>query len=127
MQYHAQLSAFYEKHDPSKLQNVEMLLANYRMEDIRTSLLSKYGELPEGWGEAETGSASASSAHTLYTQQRAQLCAFYETRDRTRLQFVDRMLREHSLRELCTALHAREPKFLHPFFRAGREWRDLFR
>ena len=77
-----QLAAFYEKHEPSKIPEVVTLLANYPYEDIKASLLAKYGALPEGWGE-DAPPAS---------ERERQLAAFYKTRDPSKIPEVGTLL-----------------------------------
>jgi hypothetical protein len=52
------LVQFYEKHNPEKVGEVDMLLANHSVGSIATSLYEKYNEVPEGW-EADVRGASA--------------------------------------------------------------------
>ena len=56
-----QLTAFYQKHEPSKVSAVHTLLTQYKYEDVVASLMKKYGTLPEGWG-ASGGGGGASGA-----------------------------------------------------------------
>jgi hypothetical protein len=46
-----ELTNFYWKHDPSKVEKVSRLFEKFSFEDIRTSIKRKYGELPGGWDD----------------------------------------------------------------------------
>jgi hypothetical protein len=46
-----ELTNFYWKHDPSKVEKVSRLFEKFSFEDIRTSVKRKYGELPPGWDD----------------------------------------------------------------------------
>ena len=54
----AQLVAFYEKHDPAKIEMVDQLLSGElcTFEQMLSGLHNKYGELPEGWDQDFTPS-----------------------------------------------------------------------
>ena len=67
----AALRAFYESRDPSKLPNVDTLLSGYRLEDIKQSLLVKYGELPEGWEAEDLVWEAAEAEETAAEERRA--------------------------------------------------------
>ena len=53
-----QLQHFYERHDPSRVGNVEGLVIDYDFGDLCDALVAKYGELPTGW----SGWAQAASS-----------------------------------------------------------------
>jgi thiol-disulfide isomerase/thioredoxin len=52
------LKAFYEKHDPAKLEKAEKILQQYSSEELVASLTKKYGASP-GSGEAPTAAKAA--------------------------------------------------------------------
>jgi hypothetical protein len=51
----AQLTAFYSAREPSKLENVPLLLEKFTPAQIAASLWRKYGALPEGWEQWDGG------------------------------------------------------------------------
>jgi acyl-CoA-binding protein/uncharacterized protein YbdZ (MbtH family) len=55
-----ELTAFYKKHDPSKISSVDTILQNYAFHAVVTSLQTKYGELPAGWEATDNSFSSAS-------------------------------------------------------------------
>jgi hypothetical protein len=60
-----QLTAFYQKHEPSKVSAVDTLLTQYKYEDVVASLMKKYGTLPEGWGAGGSAPAAAKVCHSV--------------------------------------------------------------
>jgi hypothetical protein len=55
------LVAFYRKHNPAKVKDVDHIMANFKVEETAKGLKKVYGELPQGWGtgaEADRGAAS---------------------------------------------------------------------
>jgi hypothetical protein len=44
-----ELADFYRRHDPSKVDKVDRLFQKFSFDDIRASVMRKYGSLPRGW------------------------------------------------------------------------------
>jgi hypothetical protein len=44
-----ELADFYRRHDPTKVEKVDRLFEKFSFDDIRASVMRKYGSLPKGW------------------------------------------------------------------------------
>ena len=91
-----QLVDFYNKHDPAKVPDVDMLLLSYALVETTKSLQIKYGEVPPGWEEQLPPSFSSA--------RRAQLIDFYRTYEPSKLPEVDWLLVNYPLKDTVHSL-----------------------
>ena len=86
------LIQFYQRREPAKLSDVDMLLSGkYEFGEVVKSLQHKYGELPDGWD--------------VYTNpRRAELVAFYKKHDASKVSEVDRLLAHYKVADMVDSL-----------------------
>ena len=94
-----QLVDFYNKHDPDKVGDVDMLLTSYLLVETVKSLQIKYGEVPPGW---------ESELPPSFTRGRRQeLVDFYRTYEPSKLPEVDWLLINYPLKDTVKSLWAK--------------------
>ena len=91
-----QLVDFYNKHDPAKVPDVDMLLLSYALVETTKSLQIKYGEVPPGW--------DAQLPPSFSVERRAQLIEFYRTYEPSKLPEVDWLLVNYPLKDTVHSL-----------------------
>lgn len=113
-----QLSAFYQKYEPSKISAVDTLLTQYKYEDVKASLLKKYNAVPEGWGGASAASSSAPAVSSGSSQpaEKAllptaapgtaaeQLSNFYKSRDPSKAAGAAALLEQYKIEDISFSL-----------------------
>jgi hypothetical protein len=133
LQFHRkqQLIEFYKKHEPSKLADVDTILAKYKFVDVVASLNKKYGTVPLGWdvelapvpiavgsrltswwsssSSAQAAPKTATDAATLARRKR-QLTTFYQIRDPSKVSEVDTILTQYKFLDVVASLQKKYGK-----------------
>jgi uncharacterized protein YbdZ (MbtH family) len=115
-----QLTAFYQKYEPSKVSAVGTLLTQYKFEDVKASLLKKYNTLPEGWDgsvPAQSVAVPAAAVNTTMKPTKAvsapnaapgtpadQLANFYKSRDPSKAAGAAALLEQYKIEDISFSL-----------------------
>ena len=97
-----QLREFYKIHEPSKIGAVDTLLTQYKYEDVKASLLKKYGKVPVGWDSSVPSVPPAAVSEMEAKKQ--QLTAFYQQHEPSKIPAVDTLLTQYKYEDVKASL-----------------------